>query len=718
MKATIQTGEQPTDPQLRGDLIFATIDQSLSSALAVPYSLSPGRANLNSGAVFSSYLVFDEFHLFPVAENRAEGALTTTLQLLTKLQGIVPFVLMTATFSSTMLDELAGRLGAEVVTVPLDEYRMIAGSGGKEQRRRRFHVHPTAINADEIWNAHKARSIAVCNQVARAQSLYEALRELAKGTPTEVMLLHSRFTPDDRKYKEDRIRVEFGKDADHRHSQILVATQVVEVGLDISCEHLHTEIAPANAVLQRAGRCARFPGEYGQVHVYAAPMREDRIGKLKPDYLPYPRELCEMAWQSFEQRNDAIIDFQEEQRIIDEVHQESDQQLLEAMDSQKNMLWKDIFAAMEDSSREYRPALIRRIDNVTVLAASKPGLIGNPFRAEGFGLWRGTVRGFLQRLEELSDDWLPDEFEEQWLMAYPILSEPDPDDPTQSIQIRWQAVVDSSQLDGATVVAINDAFCAYDAEIGFRITAPDAGGWSSKPGEMQMPNSQGGFSYKLEGYADHVANMLRIYSRCFRDRIAYVDLRLSQQWNLPTGSLDSAIRTAIALHDLGKLDRRWQRWVRLYQQQIGEPIDDPKLMAVHTNWLPTLSNHRAAKEQADRQEKRPRHAGEGAVASARIIAQLMERNSILVRSVLTAIARHHSPTTRDCSPYELHEAAKAAVRHALTHAGLEATELSLLMRAPSAKLEDYLVEGKAFDQLIIYLLIVRCLRLTDGMSQE
>ena len=61
----IQTGDQPQDPKFLGDLIFATIDQSLSSALAVPYSLSAGMANLNAGAFYSSYLIFDEFHLFP-----------------------------------------------------------------------------------------------------------------------------------------------------------------------------------------------------------------------------------------------------------------------------------------------------------------------------------------------------------------------------------------------------------------------------------------------------------------------------------------------------------------------------------------------------------------------------------------------------------------------------------------------------------------------------
>ena len=716
----VQTGERSEDPEMLSDMIFATIDQSLSSALAVPYSLSPGRANLNAGAFFSSYLVFDEFHLFPVEENRAEGALTTTLQLLTKLKDIVPFVLMTATFSSTMLEELAERLDAEVVTVPPDEYRAIASGGGKEPRRRRFQTHFTSISGQEVWAAHKNRSIAICNQVARAQALYEELRGLAEGSNTEVILLHSRFTSGDRKGKEESIRVEFGKEVDRRLSDslILVATQVVEVGLDITCENLHTEIAPANAVLQRAGRCARYPGEYGVVHVYPAPMRETRAGEMKPDYLPYPRQLCESAWQSFENRTGEIIDFQEEQQIIDEVHQESDRQLLASMDSQSSLLWNDIYAAMEDGSREYRASLIRRIDNITVLAASKPELIGNPFQAEGFGLWRGTVKGFLRKLEELSDEWLPDEFEDRWLMAYPIISEKDPDDPAQSIQIRWEEVVDASQLDGSSMVVINSAFCAYDAEIGFRIAAPDEGGWASKPGEAKMPNSQGGFSYELECYTDHIGNMLRIYNRDFHARNAYIERNLTDQWGLPDQGLDAAIRTAIALHDLGKLDKRWQRWVRLYHQNIGEAIDDPHYMAVHTHWQPTFPNHRAAQKLADRQVKRPHHAAEGAIASAQVIVQLMKSNEDLVRAVLTAIARHHSSSTRDFSPYELHPDAVAAVQNALALANLEPDQVQLFMTEPAVGLEEYLIRSQSFQQLALYLLVVRYLRLVDGMSQK
>ena len=159
----IQTGDHAEDPQLRGDLIFATIDQSLSSALGVPYSLSPRSANLNAGAFCSAYLVFDEFHLFPSnGEDGIEGALVTTLQLLMRLKDTIPFILMTATFSSTMLQRLGELLGAEVVTVSPDEYAMIATGGGrKPARTRTFAIHDAPLSAAADLATHQQRSIAI-----------------------------------------------------------------------------------------------------------------------------------------------------------------------------------------------------------------------------------------------------------------------------------------------------------------------------------------------------------------------------------------------------------------------------------------------------------------------------------------------------------------------------------------------------------------------------
>ncbi len=719
LKTTIQTGEQSSDPRFLGDLIFATIDQSLSSALAVPYSLSPGMGNLNAGAFYSSYLVFDEFHLFPQAgEDGVEGALTTTLALLMNLKGIVPFVLMTATFSSTMLQELASLLDAEIVQVSPEEYAVIASGDGQRPRSRSYLVQDAELSAQAILDMHGTRSIAICNQVQRAQDLFEALKNLA-GDDVEIVLLHSRFTPEDRRVKEDWLGREFGKNMAKREaaSAILVATQVVEVGLDITCENLHTEIAPANAIFQRAGRCARYPGEQGVVHVYNVPVKQTRICEEHRDFLPYPTKLSADTWDSLLRRNGEELDFVAEQAVIDEVHTDADRKLLDAMQRQQGLLRQDIEAAMHGAP-EYRKKLIRRIDSITVVAATAPAAVGDPFKAQGFGLWRGTVKGLLRTLEEFAQGWQPDDDESNWLMKLlPVAEERNSDDPTQSVEYRWIEVNSAQLLDGAALVVVNSAFCTYDSDLGFRIVPPGQGGWSSQPGERKQRNSQGGYSYRVESYGEHISHMVALYERDFAADYAYLQTRIAQCWGLSTDAIDRAIRVAIALHDLAKMDERWQRWVRLYQKGIGEAILDPGYMAVHTNWSPTDPVHVRAKKEADRQCKRPPHAAEGAVAGARIIAALTGAPD-LGYAAMTAIARHHSAGTDSFGEYRLHSAAAAAASSALLAAGLTLPDASLIMAKPAITLDQVLVKPGEFRQMLLYFWIVRMLRLCDGLSQD
>lgn len=98
---TLQTGENPEDPRFEGDIIFCTIDQMLSSFLNIPYSVGRGSANINAGAIFSSYLVFDELHLLD-----PERSFATLLKVIEQVNGICPFLLMTATLTDELVSEI------------------------------------------------------------------------------------------------------------------------------------------------------------------------------------------------------------------------------------------------------------------------------------------------------------------------------------------------------------------------------------------------------------------------------------------------------------------------------------------------------------------------------------------------------------------------------------------------------------------------------------
>jgi CRISPR-associated endonuclease/helicase Cas3 len=103
---------------------------------------------------------------------------------------------------------------------------------------------------------HGKITLVVCNTVDRASLTYDECRNLAPDQ--EIRLVHGRFRPHERlSWREEFL----SREACHSGvDRIIVATQVVEAGVDISAGCLVTELAPWSSLVQRFGRCARYGG--------------------------------------------------------------------------------------------------------------------------------------------------------------------------------------------------------------------------------------------------------------------------------------------------------------------------------------------------------------------------------------------------------------------------------------------------------------------------
>lgn len=94
-------------------------------------------------------------------------------------------------------------------------------------------------------------TLVVVNRVERCQELARQL-DRRRGE-AELIVLHSRFRPAERGRAERRLREDVPA-----AGRIVVATQVVEAGVDISATRLVTDLAPWPSLVQRFGRCNRF----------------------------------------------------------------------------------------------------------------------------------------------------------------------------------------------------------------------------------------------------------------------------------------------------------------------------------------------------------------------------------------------------------------------------------------------------------------------------
>ena len=134
-------------------------------------------------------------------------------------------------------------------------------------------------------------------------------QQLAIGLKDKkATLIHSRFSAEDRAFKEKTVIDLLGKNSQAKNG-IIISTQVCEVGLDISCDLLITECASADALVQRIGRVARWGGE-GKVIIVnpekSVPYVDKKLGddgdfvKISMESLNNNQELDFSLWKDTE----------------------------------------------------------------------------------------------------------------------------------------------------------------------------------------------------------------------------------------------------------------------------------------------------------------------------------------------------------------------------------------------------------------------------------
>ena len=632
---SLQSGGQKDDPFLQSDLVFTTIDQVLSGYVFLPVSLPDRVGNINAGALIGSLLVFDEIHLLDPSV-----ALGTVIEMLDRLRGLCQFVLMTATTSDVAISWLADRLIATPITVSDDEIRDLPSQRGKQ---RTWRWSKELVTAADVAEQHAGeRTIVLLNSVRRAQDLFLDLERRYAGVPQrpDLLLLHSRFYPDDRKSIEAQLTGYFGPGATQTNV-ILVTTQVIEAGMDISADDLHTELAPMNALIQRAGRVARYEDRpVGRVAVYEAaglgPYKEDK--RLVDDTRAVLRILPPSG---------RVVDFVEERVWTEAVHAPAEEKALREYDNlyTRRLL---VHKAMDEGDRGMLSALVRDIDSIAVAITASPEKLfegrGWPrlLSVPGFSLSTGLAPCF-RHLG--SAGWVVKGAHETQTDERP------------GTTIEWQ-LLSEKQLRSQWLVAIHPEFSSYDFRVGLRL---GSGGPEVPILRNEAPPGQH-YSYLFEPWVEHCQRAVRV-ARAMRPWHVRGAALLAAKYSVKEIQIEELVEIASALHDTGKLSATWQSCAWLWQEDkdqrdhaAGRTVPErARLPIAHTSFDAGLD------EPYRRQPnyKFPPHAVQGAFALAdslavRFVSQSGESwGQLAARCVLTAIARHHGPRTRNCEIFRL-----------------------------------------------------------------
>jgi CRISPR-associated endonuclease/helicase Cas3 len=231
-------------------VVVGTVDSLVSKALNRGYGIARAAYPIDFALVTNGgHWIIDEIQLCPES--------TTTLRQLAGFAKTIgtaePFGLtcMSATVPEGLLETVDNPARGEVLGIlPEERTGELAVRLDAARTIRRLAAEPGDYKAiaAAACDRHRAGTLTlvVLNTVDGAREVYKQLR----GGPVGSTLLHSRFRGIERARLMDEIT---GRPTD----RIVVATQVVEAGIDLNAAVLITEAVPWPSLVQRAGRCNR-----------------------------------------------------------------------------------------------------------------------------------------------------------------------------------------------------------------------------------------------------------------------------------------------------------------------------------------------------------------------------------------------------------------------------------------------------------------------------
>jgi hypothetical protein len=369
---------------------------------------------------------------------------------------------------------------------------------------------------------------------------------------------------------------------------------------------------------------------------------------------------------------------------------------------------------------------------------AETGLTERPFQFEAISLSRAQI----YRLIKTHSTAFPDETSPIYGCDGRDTSSDRNEDALSEGRYVWRPV--QSEKDAFTLAwfAVTPEAVAYDADTGFGMAAGSAPARLSPPTtDKARPQS----AYTADTYIEHITGLYTAYTQPIQARkpegmVSLYPLRDELLYPLHQVCATAGenpvlgermLRLAIGLHDVGKLNRRWQAWASAWQAHyaahIGRPTrtkQDGPLAHTDFDWK---DDAQRALMKSFSHAPRGTHAVESAEACLPAILAASERNKRWCAVTTLAIMHHHSPDAAVSHSFAMVDYADEAVIESLVRCGFGEEEARMWLRELNRSFElssqrlTGLANSVAPDQrewrtMLFYLLFVRVLRLADQRS--
>lgn len=350
------------DPYFAGRVVVTTIDSLLLNQykLCVPEMLKYySHYEEPRSFIATSMIVYDEAHLYGGDPGVSEysSLLYFFTSLLSASNRLRPIAVISATLPKRTMDYVRRELEAtrflrrgrvKVIVVNYGENSYVDNEFDElikdiEWRNKLITQEELSSLVRELLSVGY-RVLIVRNSPEEAVNTYDLLsRELSFK---DSVLIHGRFS------LRDRARL--SRDLERR--KLIVATQVVEVGLDLDADVLITDPCPLSQLIQRCGRVCRNleeRGKSGELHGYLYVIRNGVIQ-------PYSEELTMKTMNLVENENLNFRDYRVCSKLLEGIYEDSGHKFLDSNRGEISKLF-NIEASPRINVHDVKDMIINRV---------------------------------------------------------------------------------------------------------------------------------------------------------------------------------------------------------------------------------------------------------------------------------------------------------------------------------------------------------------------
>jgi len=647
--ASSQHGANSEDPFLKGEIVVATIDQTIGAYCCTPLSLPVHLGNIPAGAAVSSFLCFDEVHVY----DHSLGLQTMLVLIERSIKLGLPFFVMSATLPDSFINWFKE---SEAFS---DRIAIVEGKDEDVPKRRSRYVTlkwmGKLLEDEDILKcaASWRRLMVVCNTVNHAQKLYLNVKRELEDQGFNVFLLHSRFLDKDRENIERRMKSCL-KNSEEK--TCLITTQVCEVGLDISCDLLLTELAPPDALIQRVGRCAREGGR-GEVWIfevnYAAPYKNEDVEKSRR-YIIRNLDGKRIGWNEELKFVNALLG-REFMRIMNDKGRRH-----KILISLGDAAFKGNKRGIENNIREILSANLTIHDNPCQLKYMQ--ILHMPW----INIDVRVLRKYLSKAKIWQIIFRPDEN-----------GKPDFN------------VTLAKELHPYEYYIVHSDYAKYSSNEGLILGEK---GENLKAFNLKMSRKLK-FEYEREAWEEHTIKCLQAFERIKKTEWQALNL-LSKLIDYDLYKTEALLALSLIVHDLGKLNDKWQR-------EIGIKEDDIPLAHIPLG----------------RKIKVP-HATISAHASYPIFKKIIKKKYYAL-AFKFAIAHHHHTRAEHVDPYILRwqDIYEKIIKKTCERYSLDVDPRNIRATEEKPKvIETPMFDIESIKPYTAYCIIARLIRLSDQGS--